>query len=334
MSADVVAAHLRDGEWLLARAGAKAALATATGAERGRLLALLARIHVRLGEPREAGLAAEEAARCGDGWEIRLAVGEASHAAGEPTVARATLVAALETLREPDTHATTPDAFRDTAVAEVALGVALAEACRGAGDPAAGLAAAARALAHAEVAFGPASIEAAEAHHVYGACQHAAGHGLKAREALERALELRRRLAPDGVGVAAAEDALGLVARAAGQAERAVAHHRAALAIWVARLGDRAGPVGACRHALAQALHRTGDFTGARDEMTLALRITERTCGGDHVDTWIARFEHGRFDVDCGRVAEGLQVMVEARDRVAARLGRDHPVVRSMDRWL
>jgi hypothetical protein len=85
---------------------------------------------------------------------------------------------------------------------------------------------------------------------------------------------------------------------------------------------------------MAQALHRTGDFFGARQEMAEALRVTVRNFGPDHVDSWITRFELGRFEVDTGEVEEGFHRMQEARKVVTGHLGKQHPVVVAMDRWL
>ena len=52
MSSDVVRAHLRNGEWELARVGAEQALHGAPEPDRGVLYALLARALLRLGRPR------------------------------------------------------------------------------------------------------------------------------------------------------------------------------------------------------------------------------------------------------------------------------------------
>lgn len=412
MSLDVVRAHVHNGELTLAREAVRNLLADAPEADRGELYAWLARLECRLGRPREALPAAEEATKRSDSWATALALGEAQLAVGEPFRARETLAAALDRLRAvrggitnssadplaahagrphpsapsagpsdpggpsagssdagtpsagrsdpgassapsagrsppgpgapsapaagspPDARESATQAFREAAEAEVWLGVALAEAHRSAGEPETGLAVAMRAVAFAEHAFGGGSSELAEALHAVGSCQHAAGHELQAREALVRALALRRELGADHPDVAATLDALGLVERARNRPFDAVKRHREALAIWIGRLGEHAGPVGGCRHALAQALHRTGDFQGAREEMRQALLVTGRTFGANHVDTWIARFELGRFEVDCGQMEEGFQAMEAARTRVRELLGRDHPVAKAMDRWL
>ena len=102
----------------------------------------------------------------------------------------------------------------------------------------------------------------------------------------------------------------------------------------MAGTGDDGGPVSACRHSLAQALHHTGDFAEARDEMARSLLGTAKSLGRDHVDTWITRFELARYDVDCGDMEDGFARMQAARDEVAKRLGAQHPAVRAMDRWL
>lgn len=336
MSVDVVRSHARHGELTLAEAAALSLLEDAPEAEQGALYAWLSRVRCRLGLPREALAAATEAVRKSASWEAQLALGEALVATGEPFSGRATLDAALVDVRSTRFSATDDPAgrLRDQGEAEVWLGVALAEACRAAGDPTAGLAIATRASTYAEEVFGATSPEQAEALHALAMCLHTAGQDMRARENLLKALAIRRAFAEDHPDVAATLDALGMVARARNRPAEAVGLHREALALWVRRLGAQSGPVGACRHALAQALHRTGDFAGAQDEMAQALEITVRRFGSEHVDVQIARFEHARFTVDVGQVEEGLQVMVDARRRTATLLGRDHPVVKSMDRWL
>ena len=68
--------------------------------------------------------------------------------------------------------------------------------------------------------------------------------------------------------------------------------------------------------------------------MARAWETTRTRFGADHVDTWIASFELGRFRMDCGEVPEGLHAMERARARTAEILGREHPTVKAMDRWL
>jgi tetratricopeptide (TPR) repeat protein len=343
MSADIVRSHFRSGEMQLARAAALSALETAAEAERGELYSLLARSHVRLGQPREALKTAEKASRLSTHWEAILSMGEALVAEGEPFRARAVLAEALEHARDgrytwPLTATSAPEAAHAAvsaiAVAELELLVALSDACRASGDPEEGLAFATRALGTAQATFGTASVEAAEAFHALGLCQHAAGQSARAIKSLKRAISLHRAHTPNHIDIAAALDALGAVARAQNHPFDAVKHHREALDIWRKCCGPRSGPEGACRQALAQALHRTGDFQGARAEMEEAFVITARTFGREHVDTFIARFELGRFELDCGQVEEGLKAMADARERVAEKLGSDHPTVKAMDRWL
>lgn len=348
MSADIVRAHLRNGELSLAVVAARGALADAAPPAQAELWALLARALCRSGDPRDAARAAHQAAEVAQrdppggalgAWEVALALGEAQMAQGEPFAARATLTEAYEVLRarHPALIAAdqpVDDVMRSIAEAEVWLLVALAEAHRAAGDAHQGLGVATRALVVAERRFGAASIEAADALLALAGCRHGAGLDANARLDLLRALKIRRERQPGHPDLAATLDLLGVVCRAQGKAADAVKWHREALAVWQARLGERAGPVGACRHALAQALHRTGDFEGARREMGEAVAITGRAFGADHVDAWIARFELGRFEVDCGLVEEGLARMDEARRVVGERLGDGHPVVAAMDRWL
>jgi tetratricopeptide (TPR) repeat protein len=290
-------------------------------------MALQARALLRVGRPAEALLAAKEASAAWPHWEAVLAEGEALVAVGKAHPARALLDATLAAVR----------AIGDDEVAagaEVALGVALAEACRAGGDPESGIGFGTRALAFAGRFFGDRSHEAAEALHGLGVCHHAAGDHVKAIGALKRCLVIREAMGAGASDRASALDALGMAQRRRRQPFRAVASHRTALALWIEALGPRAGPVGACRHALAQALHSTGDFLAAHEQMASAYENTARTLGASHVDTWITAFELGRFEVDIGQVEEGLQRMMEARQHVADQLGTEHPAVVAMDRWL
>ena len=340
---DPIRSHWRNGEWDLARASAENLLHEAgfrqrDGAWEGPArpeaagwLTLLARVDVRLGRPKSA-LAAAQAARAAapdPGWETAVAEGEAWLAVGEPFRAREGLSLALT--RQEGPHA------------QVQLAIALADASRAAGHAEEAVATALHALTWAEHAMdaladdgdaAEATTDLADALHGLGQCRHAAGQEHEARRDLERARDLRLKVDPHHPDVAATLDTLGAVARARGKPFEAVKLHREAIALWIARLGEDAGPVSGSRQALAQALHRTGDFVGAHAEMARAAAATARTLGEDHVDTWIARFELGRFELDTGLVAEGLGRMAEARGVVRDRLGADHPVVKAMGRWL
>ena len=200
--------------------------------------------------------------------------------------------------------------------------------------PRAGVGQAGRALAEAEELVGPVHSLVADALHALGECVHSLGRVDEARTAWQRALDIRTGQDPRHLEAAVLLDALGRAARQAREPTEAIHLHERALVIWSTRLGEHAGPVGACCHALAQAHHRTGDFAGALHHIQRAARITERTLGTDHVDTWITRFELARFRVDCGHWLDGTREMEQARDEVASRLGRHHPVVTAMDRFL
>lgn len=151
---------------------------------------------------------------------------------------------------------------------------------------------------------------------------------------VREALSLFETHCANTVLVAEALDVAGSLARRLREPARAVLLHRRALEIWEGCLGPTSGNVAACRYGLAQALHRTGDFSEALVMMQGAFLVTVRVLGADHLDTWITRFELGRMEVDAGEMMEGFPRMEAARAEVATRLGAQHPVVRSMDRWL
>lgn len=329
MSSDIIRKHLLHGELQLARAAVTHALLGATAAEEGALYALLSRTWLRLGCPEKAMKAAEEAASRSEHWEVTLALGEALIGMGQPRAAQALLVDGMRRARG---QARPPAEDPDTE-AEVALAVALAEAYRASGDAEAGLDMARRAARHAEKRFGLPALQTAEALFAQGSCLRGAGKADEARDVLRRALDIRRAHVPESTDVAATLDALGAVERVRRKPFEAVKLHREALTLWINRLGEEASPVGACRHMLAQALHRTGDFLAAREEMRQAAEITRNTLGEDHVDTWITAFELGRFEMDCGEL-DGLRQMEKAKEAVEQRLGKSHPVVRAMASWL
>jgi len=310
---------LRDGEWVRVVAAAREARAT-VGPDTPRVEALLARAYVRLGQPDDATEAAESAHRASNRADVGLAYGESLLAAGEPGEARAV----LEAVR------TSCSNEGDLLTHEVDL--ALAMVLQASGEPELGYGLAVRRLEHARVVDDPLRIE--EALVVVGNTAWASGRTSDAEDAFERAQV--RRDARQAAPVLRAEvlDGLGICARHDNRPFVAVERHREALELWVAGAGEDSGPVSACLHRLAQALHRTGDFAAARNEMSRALLATARTLGADHVDTWITRFELARYEVDCGHPEVGLQRMATAREEVARRLGPTHPVVSAMDRYL
>ena len=272
---------------------------------RTRLVHLL----VRLGDPEAADAAAGPLPESDDATWVRA---EVQLAKGEPSQARAALQALV--------HDTSPAIHR----------VALADACIATGDPATALGQAGRARLEA----GSDVETAAWASVALATAADALGRSRPAEEAAVAAQDRFTSLSEDHLGIAVCLDLRGRIARHRMAPHDAVKLHNKALQRWEKHLGEDAPNTGACHHARAQALHRTGDFTGARVAMTEALRITEGSLGADHVDSWISRFELGRMALDCGDVAEGLQAMHKAAGVVRLRLGKDHPVVQSMERYL
>jgi tetratricopeptide (TPR) repeat protein len=329
---DIVRSHLRNGELLLAREAADACLDGASeDAEKGEIYALLSRAWCRLGDPKKAMEAAERAAALTDHWEANLALAAALVGLGQPVPARSLLSNTLQQARDSGSEARPAAGL---VRAEIEVGTMLAEACRAAGDPETGLGIATRAVAWAERYLGKSAPGTADALYGLGVCLHGAAQYEEAKRALTRALVTRQSHAPDTSDVAVTLDALGAVERNLKKPFKAKELHEKALAIWVKTVGKHASPVGACRHSYAQALHRTGDFVGAREQMSQAAYITAKVLGDDHVDTWITRFELGRFDVDTGEFETGFALMAKARKIVGERLGEHHPVVKAMDRWL
>lgn len=318
MTPEALAAQLRQGLWRKTADQARAARAEPSPGL-AEIEAVLARAYVRLGQPEEALEAATSASRGIHSHWVSLALAEAELAAGEPGAARARLTELRSQIAD-------QPPLRDQ------VDLALATVLRASGEAEQGYGIAVAVLARAEDADDDVLTE--EALIVVGHTGWASNLVLEAEGAFERALELRT--ARDAAPTLRAEalDGLGLCARHRGRPFDAVAHHRNARALWVEATGEDSGPVSACAHRLAQALHRTGDFEAARNEMSRALLATGATLGRDHVDTWITRFELARYEVDCGDPEHGLPRMLNARDEVAARLGRSHPVVLAMGRFL
>ena len=308
------------------RAAALELLDSAPETELPILEALLARALVRIGVPAEALRRATAAWKSRADWETGLAYGEARLAAGDVRGAVETLDLAENMRRSIDDNG---DA-RPPENARVTLAVARADAARALGDWE-GATKILQSVAADRRRIDP--LDEADRLAALGSCAILLGDYTSARAALETALTLYD-VNPGSTDVASTLDGLGRLARHRDQPVRAVELHRAALERWVERLGPRSAPVASCRHALAQALHRTGDFAGALAEMELAADRTARAFGEAHADTWISRFELGRFEMDVGRSFEGLARMEEARRRVAQLLGQDHPVVAAMSRWL
>lgn len=164
-------------------------------------------------------------------------------------------------------------------------------------------------------------------------CLHAAGDSAAAFEVGRQNLVAFRERLPGTVALAEALDVVALLHRQLGRPVLAVKHHREALALW-RTLGNESVPVATCTFQLAQATHRTGDRDEALELMRLAFLLTTRCLGADHLDTWTTRFELGRLEVDAGDPFEGLPRMEAAFAEVSRRLGVQHPLVRSMKRYL
>lgn len=307
---------LREGAWVELVAIARAARAI-PDVQTPHVEALLARAWVRLGQPDEAAEAAASARRASSSDDVILASAETQLAGGDPGLGRAELEAIGATggqLRH-ECDLTLAMLLRATGEVEQAYAKATAVLAR----------------AHAQ-SEDPLRVE--EALIVVGHTAWPTGAVDAARGAFERALLRRKGREAAPVLLAEALDGLGVCARHDNAPFEAVKLHEQALEQWVAGAGEDSGPVSACRHHLAQALHRTGDFLAARDEMARALLATGATLGKDHVDTWITRFELARYELDCGDPERGLPRMAQARSEVARRLGKDHPVVLAMDRFL
>ncbi|MFK7930579.1 MAG: tetratricopeptide repeat protein [Myxococcota bacterium] len=312
-----VAEQLRQGHWLEALSEART-LRSSPSDDLAWIEAVLARAYVRMGCPAEALEAATSAARAQTGSLITLALAESELASGEPGAARSKLQALLEEVLSNDVkHEAT---------------LSLCTVLRASGEAEVGYGLACGALDRADVRND--ELAAEEALIVVGHTAWASGLVLEAQGAFERALEERNERDAPPTLRAEALDGLGLCARHRTRPFDAVQHHRDALKLWIEGTGEKSGPVSACSHRLAQALHRTGDFEAAREEMSRSLLATGQTLGRDHVDTWITRFELARYEMDCGDPEHGLPRMVNARDEVARRLGRTHPVVVAMDRFL
>lgn len=324
-------AQLRAGRWVEVEGACQERIAGG-GDPDGELHALRARALFRLGYPAACHQAAEHASERGASWRIDVALAEARLACGEPGQARALLAPLLPS--DPSTPIP-PDSPTWSQIAHPLATVlrACGEAERGYG-----LALELVAVTRGATPRGPLDLDEAiardEALVLLGWMAWSCGRTTEARSAFEQGLRARRARSAERTQVAEALDGLGVCHRTLGEPFEAVARHREALGRWREALGPDSPAVAACRHRLAHALHRTGDFEAARESMAEALLLTAEHFGRDHVDTWITRFELARYEIDCGDFTDGFARMARARRAVAERLGAQHPVVQSMDRYL
>jgi tetratricopeptide (TPR) repeat protein len=320
--------HRSAGEYDLARQCAvEAADAASSEEERAQALAEEARNLVRLGLAPRAQVVATLAASLGAApqAEVVAALAEALLAVGDLAAART----AAETARQLAEAAHGPVSIQ-AALAIDGLAVVVAAA----GDAPGGLGLVMRALAVLEQAGG-AGQDRALLLHTLAELHHRAGQYEAALATWEETLELRTTLlGADHPETLATMSGMALSLSRAGHPEAAVPLFRHVATQVEAQMGRDHPAVAACRHGLAQALHRIGQWPEARDQLTVALAISERCQGADHLDTWITRLELGRLEMDCGQVEEGLARMEAARAAVMERLGPDHPQVRAMNRWL
>lgn len=148
----------------------------------------------------------------------------------------------------------------------------------------------------------------------------------------ERELADARRLSEAAFGprsprTAAVETELGHLARARGQLDEALAHHRAALDVDRDALGASHPTLGRLHHNLGGVLRRMHRLDEARAEYEEALRIRTAALGPRHADV-------GRTENSLGLVSEDAGDLDGARDhfeRALALLGEqpEEPIVRT-----
>lgn len=299
------------------------ALTCAQGARGGRGRIELARVLIWLGRYPEAVDAARTATlmlpNSGPAWAV---FSEACNADGQPEQA---IVHAQKAMR---LDLTTP-------IRHALDGVALAGALHSAGQGEEAVQVARLALAELDGADARA-YDRAQALQAIAESLHVAGRYSDAADVWRQTLDLRRAHLDDPqhpeIGVTI--NGMALTVRRLGLVGTAVELHQDALAIYEARFDDDHPAIAACLHGLAQALHRHGKPRAAREHLARALEASERRQGGDHIHTWITRFELGRLEADAGDLATGYRRMEAARLRLTEKLGPDHPTVQAMRRWL
>lgn len=155
----------------------------------------------------------------------------------------------------------------------------------------------------------------------------------EASEAIQHAHTLRSAF-PKSPWVAEALDLWGRIQRHQKDPFGAVERHLKAQSIWRSDVSFYAAPLAANYHMLAQAKHRCGAFSEAREYMAESVHLTQQCLGATHVDTWISRFELARYTIDCGDLTQGFTALAKAREEVESRLGPNHPVVLSMSKFI
>lgn len=134
-----------------------------------------------------------------------------------------------------------------------------------------------------------------------------------ARRALERALELRRRLHGDrDPEVARVLTNLGNLSRVRGDLDGALRLHREALAVDRAALGADHPAVARHLHNLGGVLRLGGRAEEALDHYRRALSIRERALGPAHPETAITHNSLGLVSLDLGRPADARRHFEQA----------------------
>jgi tetratricopeptide (TPR) repeat protein len=142
----------------------------------------------------------------------------------------------------------------------------------------------------------------------------------------EEALELRiDLLGEDHPLVGASHMNVGANAWRRGEADRAIAQTRRALAIKQRVHGDAHASTARTRMNLGAMLAESGDRVAAYAELAAALAALEVSLGPDHRDTAMARMSVGLTLVDIGRTDEGIAATVRAAADLEAAIGPDHP---------
>ena len=157
-----------------------------------------------------------------------------------------------------------------------------------------------------------------------GDAQRLVGDYEDAHTTLTEALTVARGNNTDGLPLAAALNALGILAKETGHYTEASVHYDAALDLLVDELGDADPQLAGLHHNLAGLAHVQGDYAGAEPLIRTALALRARADPPDPSGCAADTAVLGAVLAGQGRLEEAEQVLLEAKTRWVDLRGPDH----------
>ena len=185
-----------------------------------------------------------------------------------------------------------------------------------------------QALALAEKAHGPQSLEVAEAASLLGLVHARLNRHAQALPLRERALALHEALlGPKAVETGRSLQAVGNSLVLTARHEAGLSHLRRALAVLEAAQGERNDDVVATLLDLSLAQQRLGNPQAALEFAQRALNIREALSGKDHVDTANLAMAQGNLHMTLAQYEKALPLLERAIASYKRQLAPDHPTM-------